>query len=1285
MGKRIWRIFVEKKPGFAVEARILLDDLRKSLGLTGLEAVRIIQRYDIEGISEEKYQEAKNTIFSEPPVDQVYEEEMEFDSAERIIAMEYLPGQYDQRADSAAQCVQILTQSARPEIRVAKLIVLRGRVSEEEYQRAKEYCINPLDSREASLKKPETLAMEMDYPEDVPEISGFIGKTPQELATLQEEMGLAMSQKDLEFCQAYFRDTEKRNPTVTELRVLDTYWSDHCRHTTFLTEIQEVVIEDGPYTKEMKTAYERYLQSRKEVYGSRSKAICLMDLATLAMKELKQRGLLADLDESEEINACSIRVKVKRVDKDGALEDWLIMFKNETHNHPTEIEPFGGAATCLGGAIRDPLSGRSYVYQAMRVTGSGDPRTKVADTLPGKLPQRKITTGAAHGFSSYGNQIGLATGQVAEVYDPDFVAKRMEIGAVVGAAPLENVVREEPKPGDVVILLGGRTGRDGCGGATGSSKEHTEESLTTCGAEVQKGNPPTERKIQRLFRKPEVSKVIKRCNDFGAGGVAVAIGELAAGLEINLDLVPKKYEGLDGTELAISESQERMAVVVAPADLNGFLAAAREENLEATVVAKVTAAQVDGARLRMRWREKNIVDLSREFLNTNGAKQTSKVTLTPPPPEEDYFTKLPAEITGVWPDLEKAWLSNLSSLNVCSQKGLVERFDSTIGAGTVYMPFGGKHQLTPVDGMVGKIPLLEGDTTTGTVMTYGYDPLIGKWSPFHGAVYAIIDALAKVVALGGDYKRVRLTLQEYFEKLGTDRKKWGKPFSALLGAFWAQTVLGVPAIGGKDSMSGTFKDLNVPPTLVAFALGVVDVSKVISPEFKQAKSTVVLIPLARDAEENPDYEQLKRNFTRIHELIEDGLVSAASAVGAGGLAATLTKMAFGNMVGLELEPLARPELLFRPQYGSILLELGEGINPFETLKGLNYMIIGKTMAEPVIRLQTKDDRVVEISLTEALARWEEPLEKVFPTRVKHEDSGTVVRACTDYSRAQTDGVQTRGDKAKATKAFTGGKPTVFIPVFPGTNCEYDTVRAFREAGAKVETMVFRNLTPGEIEESIYTMTGLIKKAQMIMIPGGFSAGDEPEGSGKFIATVFRNPYVKEAVMDLLKQRDGLMLGICNGFQALIKLGLVPYGEIREIEAASPTLTFNTIGRHISCMVQTKVASTLSPWFNHLCVGEVHSIAVSHGEGRFVASPELISELAKNGQIATQYVDLEGNPTYDIRYNPNGSIEAIEGITSPDGRVLGKMGHSERIGANLYRNIPGEKDQKLFLSGVEYFK
>jgi len=1286
MKNKVWRIFAEKKQGFAVEARLLLHDLRKFLGIEGLEAVRIIHRYDIEGISKEKYDESRKIIFSEPPVDQVYDEELLVDPEDHVIALEYLPGQYDQRADSAGQCVQILTQSSRPEIRVAKLIVLKGRLNSEEYEKAKAYCLNPLDSREASLEKPITLTREMDYPDNVPVIAGFIDHDEQELARLRKDLGLAMSQDDLVFCQAYFRGEEERNPTLTEIRVLDTYWSDHCRHTTFLTEVEEVEMEDRQYTTGIKDAYKEYMKARKVIYGSKDKGVCLMDLATLAMKELKKKGLLADLDESEEINACSIRVNVKRTKENRKPEEWLVMFKNETHNHPTEIEPFGGAATCLGGAIRDPLSGRSYVYQAMRVTGSGDPRTKISATMQGKLTQRKITTGAAQGFSSYGNQIGLATGQVAEVYDPDFVAKRMEIGAVVGAAPRKNVLREQPQPEDVVILLGGRTGRDGCGGATGSSKEHTAESLSACGVEVQKGNPPTERKIQRLFRKTVVSRMVKRCNDFGAGGVAVAIGELADGLDINLDLVPKKYEGLDGTELAISESQERMAVVVDRENQDRFLQAAREENLEATVVAKVTSAQPVGSRLRMYWRGEAIVDLSREFLNTNGAKQSAKVTVTAPEAEKNYFRQTPESRITTGDQMREAWLSTLSDLNVCSQKGLVERFDSTIGAGTVLLPFGGKYQMTPVDGMVAKIPVLEGDTTTGTVMTYGYDPLIGKWSPFHGAVYAIIHALAKVVALGGDYRKVRLTLQEYFEKLGADRRAWGKPFSALLGAYWAQTRLGIPAIGGKDSMSGTFQDLNVPPTLVAFALGIVDVFKVVSPEFKQAGSSVVLIPLNRDSEENPCFDQVKKNFTAIHELVSKGCVLSASAVGKGGVAAAVTKMSLGNMIGLELQNVVSFQAqvnsgfdLFRPDYGSIILELPPEQSLGEILKGVDFITLGQTITDPVIRIGPYPEW--EVFLAEALESWEAPLERVFPTKTRPNNEGRPL----DYSRVRPDGADFYFGVKSRVFSYSGGKPTVFIPVFPGTNCEYDTARAFQGAGAHVETLVFRNLTPEELEESIQAMTGIIKRSQMIMIPGGFSAGDEPDGSGKFIATVFRNPYVKEAVMDLLKKRDGLMLGICNGFQALIKLGLVPYGEIREIDEDSPTLTFNTIGRHVSCMVRTKVVSTLSPWLSKIEVGEVHTIVVSHGEGRFVAGKEIIRQLARRGQIATQYVDLEGKPSYDIRYNPNGSVAAVEGLTSPDGRIFGKMGHSERIGTNLYRNIPGEKDQKIFTAGVEYFK
>jgi len=1041
--------------------------------------------------------------------------------------------------------------------------------------------------------------------------------------------------------------------------VLDTYWSDHCRHTTFLTEIEDVQIAAGEYTKPIAEAYDLYRQARAAVYRDKTpKAVCLMDLATIGMKELRQQGRLADLDESDEINACSI---VVNVDIDGRTEEWLVMFKNETHNHPTEIEPFGGAATCLGGAIRDPLSGRVYVYQAMRVTGSGDPRAKIEETLPGKLPQRKITLGAAAGYSSYGNQIGLATGQVAEVYDEGFIAKRMEIGAVIGAAPRANVVRQAPVPGDVVILLGGRTGRDGCGGATGSSKEHNEESLLTCGAEVQKGNPPTERKIQRLFRNPRVSRLIKKCNDFGAGGVSVAIGELTDGLRIDLDAIPKKYEGLDGTELAISESQERMAVVVAAADAQTFIDYAGEENLEATVVATVT----DDRRLRMFWRGKCIVDISRDFLNTNGVRQTTRVMVTAPVAAQNYFRQVLPAVETALPDLKEAWLANLQDLNVCSQKGLVERFDSTIGAGTVLLPFGGRKQATPAEGMVAKIPVLEGETTTGTIMTYGYNPQLAKWSPFHGACYAVVEAVAKVVAIGGDYRQIRLTLQEYFEKLGKDAKKWGKPFSALLGAYYAQHQLGIPAIGGKDSMSGTFKDLHVPPTLVAFAVDTVDVRKVISPEFKQVGSKVVYIPLARDAHELPDFAQLRRNYGKVTELIQAGQVLAAQTVRVGGLAAALSKMCFGNEIGLSLEAALDSYQLFSPAYGSLVLEVPGDLDLAAALGDVDYVLLGRTQAAKVIKLQD-----TEIDLAVAYQAWTEPLEKIFPTQVEQ-----------------------RGEQIKY-QPFTGrnlrrpavkiAKPRVLIPVFPGTNCEYDSARAFTQAGGLVETLVFRNLTAAQIEQSIDALVKGINRAQIVMLPGGFSAGDEPDGSGKFIATVFRNPRVREAVEELLQQRDGLMLGICNGFQALIKLGLVPFGKIIEMTPDCPTLTFNRIGRHVSRMVETRVVSTLSPWLRNVEVGEVHTIAVSHGEGRFVASPVQIEQLLANGQIATQYVDWGGNPTDDILYNPNGSVAAIEGITSPDGRVFGKMGHSERVGAHVGINVPGNKDQRIFAAGVSYF-
>ncbi|MDP4092927.1 MAG: phosphoribosylformylglycinamidine synthase [Bacillota bacterium] len=1252
------RIFVEKKNGFDVEAKSLFHDLKVNLGISSLESVRIINRYDIEGISDVEYEKSKQLIFSEPPVDIIYEEKMNTDDKDRLFAVEYLPGQYDQRADSAAQCIQILTMKERPEIKVARIIVLKGGISNEEFSRIKDYCINPVESRAASLAKPVSLYTEIVLPEDVSTVDYFTKMNENELQALLDNMGFAMSLEDLVFCQQYFKNEEKRNPTVTEMRMIDTYWSDHCRHTTFLSNITDVKFEEGYCSDVIRSVYDMYLKSREFVYAGRHKDLCLMDMATIAMKELKARGRLNDLDISEEINACSIKVDV---DVDGEMQEWLVMFKNETHNHPTEIEPFGGAATCLGGAIRDPLSGRVYVYQAMRVTGSGDPRTKVKDTLQGKLPQRKITTGASAGYSSYGNQIGLATGQVAEVYDEGFVAKRMEIGAVIGAAPKSNVVREQPEVGDVIILLGGRTGRDGCGGATGSSKEHNEDSLMNCGAEVQKGNPPTERKIQRLFRNPKISTMIKRCNDFGAGGVSVAIGELADGLVVDLDAVPKKYEGLDGTELAISESQERMAVVVSKEMADEFIAAAGEENLEANLVAVVTEEQ----RLRMNWRGKTIVDISRDFLNSNGVKQHVSIEAAMPENSLAYFDTLPEEVESQINNIENAWLSNLRRLNVCSQKGLVERFDSTIGAGTVLMPFGGKYQLTPSEAMAAKIPVLSGDTSTGTLMSYGYNPSISKWSPFHGAVFAIVESLAKITAAGGDYRNARLTLQEYFEKLGKDSKKWGKPFSALLGAYYAQLKLGTPAIGGKDSMSGTFKDLHVPPTLVSFAVDVTNVNNVISPEFKEKGSKLVLVPLKRDDAQLPDFKQLDENYTKIHKLISDKLVLSASTVKTGGIAEAVSKMCFGNGIGFKFDGKVNIQDMFKPEYGSILLEI-DGRQDLEGLfVNIEYKVLGTTTDKKAICING-----VEISLDKAVSCWEEPLEKVFPTKTSQIEAKPF-----EYTSKR---------KNSSKPAVVVAKPRVFIPVFPGTNCEYDTAKAFERAGGIADVMVIRNLTSKDIEESMNLMAKKIENSQIVMIPGGFSGGDEPDGSGKFIATAFRNPYVKEAVTRLLKQRDGLILGICNGFQALIKLGLVPYGEIRDIRENDPTLTFNSIGRHVSCMVKTKIVSTLSPWLMKTEAGDTHSIAVSHGEGRFAANREVLEMLMKNGQVATQYVDPDGNPTYDIRFNPNGSIDAIEGITSPDGRVLGKMGHSERKGSNVVVNVPGEKDQKIFEAGVSYF-
>ncbi|CFX40616.1 Phosphoribosylformylglycinamidine synthase, FGAM [Syntrophomonas zehnderi OL-4] len=1262
MQNTVKRILVEKKPGFDVEARHLYLDLKENLGISKLERVRIINRYDISGLSDQDYERAKNTIFSEPNVDFVHDEKIDLDPNLKHFAVEYLPGQYDQRADSAAQCIQILTQGEPPSVLSSKLILLYGDISANDYAKIKNYCINPVDSREAPLEKPLTLEMETIIPQDIAILDGFIQMEESELASWLTTLGLVMSLADLKFCQGYFRDNEKRNPTLTELKVIDTYWSDHCRHTTFLTSLDKISIADGGLAWPIKKAYETSLKDRNQVYGSKIQDLCLMDLALLGMKKLRQEGRLPDLDISDEVNACSIVVEA---DVNGKKEEWLIMFKNETHNHPTEIEPFGGAATCLGGAIRDPLSGRVYVYQAMRVTGCGDPRTSIDKTLPGKLSQRKITTGAAAGYSSYGNQIGLATGHVAEVYDDGFIAKRMEVGAVIGAAPKANVTRATPTAGDIVILLGGLTGRDGCGGATGSSVEHTRESIFNCGAEVQKGNPPTERKIQRLFRNPQASKLIKKCNDFGAGGVSVAIGELTDGLLINLDKVPKKYEGLDGTELAISESQERMAVVVEREKAALFIDLAASENLDAVAVAEVTAER----RLKMLWRGSTIVDIARDFLDTNGVKQHTNVTVQEPATEDNYFTTRAAKLPL---DLKEAWLNNLQDLNVCSQRGLIELFDSSIGAATVLMPLGGKYQATPAVGMAAKLPVESGDTTTGTLMTFGYNPQIAKWSPFHGAIYAIIEAVSKIVAMGGNYQTIRLSLQEYFEKLGTDSRKWGKPLAALLGAYQAQIELGIPAIGGKDSMSGTFLDLNVPPTLVAFAVNPVDVRQIISPEYKETNSQVVFIPVVRDTYEIPDFALLKETYQRIYQLIQDGQILAAYPVREGGIAEAISKMSFGNQIGFTLAdpgltPHALKNLLFSPEYGSLVVEMPENADVQQALGSLPYRILGQTQAKAAIEIGS-----MNLSLQEAQTAWETPLEKVFPTRTaKIENAPPPALSLHRRSSAHS--------------RVTLAKPRVFIPVFPGTNCEYDTQKRFAMAGAQTDLFIFNNLSPTAIEESIQVMAARISKAQIIMLPGGFSAGDEPDGSGKFIAAVFRNPRVCDTVMELLKNRDGLILGICNGFQALIKLGLLPYGEIRDIEANQPTLTYNWIGRHMSRMVKTRIASVLSPWFANVEVGDIHQIAVSHGEGRFVASEEDIQRMAENGQIAAQYVDEQGQPTYDIRFNPNGSFYAIEAITSPDGRVLGKMAHSERIGSHLYINIPHEKDQRLFTAGVNYFK
>ena len=1255
---RVIRIFVEKKPGFDIEAGHIMADLRENLGMTAIEDLRYLNRYDISGLSQEEFQQARGTILSEPNVDQVYDEEFPAPEGYRVFAMEYLPGQYDQRADSAAQCVQLLTQGERPQVLTARVVAVKGNITDEQFEKIQSYLVNPVESRIASLDKPESLDMQAEVPPDVARVKGFIGWNGEELKNYYGSMGFAMTLEDLAFCQEYFRDTERRDPTVTELRVIDTYWSDHCRHTTFLTRLEQVEIEKGALSGAIEEALKAYYDARDTVYGKdTSRPVSLMDMALVGMKLLRKEGKIPDLDVSEEINACSIQVPVTI---DGETQQWLVQFKNETHNHPTEIEPFGGAATCLGGAIRDPLSGRAYVYQAMRVTGSGDPRTSFEDTMPGKLPSRKITTGAASGYSSYGNQIGLATGQVTELYDPGYMAKRMEIGAVIGASPKENVIRETPMPGDAIVLLGGRTGRDGCGGATGSSKAHTEQSIETCGAEVQKGNPPTERKIQRLFRDGEVAKLIKRCNDFGAGGVCVAIGELADGLTVDLDRVSKKYEGLDGTELAISESQERMAVVLDPKDVPAFLQAAHQENLEAQQVAEVT----ENPRLKMNWRGDLIVDLSREFLNTNGVTQRAKAKITAVDPAEDYRHLAPKALRDL--PVGKAFEENLKRLEVCSQKGLSERFDSSIGAGTVLMPFSGKYQLTPEEAMVAKIPLLKGETDDATAMSYGYIPGISRWSPFHGAAYAVVESLSKLLAVGADPAAARLTFQEYFERLHDVPERWGKPAAALLGAFTAQVNMGNPAIGGKDSMSGSFEALDVPPTLVSFAVAMTKASKTVSACFRKAGSQAWMVPVPENPETHlPAWDKLKAVYAKIYEMMGKDQILSASVVREGGAAAAVCRMCFGNQMGFQFAGDPDQKTLFAPLSGSLVLELKDDSDT-TGLETLGASVLGTVCGKPVILIGS--ERLSLAALTEA---WEKPLEKVFPTRAE-----TKAYFC------QVPLYSERNQKAPTVQY---AKPRVFIPAFPGTNCEVDTARAFERAGAKADVLIVKNLTPADIEETIEAMVKAIQNAQIIMLPGGFSGGDEPDGSGKFIATTFRNPRVAEAVSELLEKRDGLMLGICNGFQALIKLGLVPYGRITQIQENDPTLTFNTLGRHVSRMVYTRVTSVKSPWLMGAEAGQIHTVPVSHGEGRFVADAQTVARLMANGQIATQYVDLEGNPSMDIQWNPNGSVCAIEGITSSDGRILGKMGHSERQGENLYGNVPGEKDQQLFASGVRYFK
>ncbi len=1246
------RVYVEKKPEFAVAAKELRHEIRRYLGIMDVTGVRELIRYDVENVSDETFEKACRGVFAEPPVDILYREEVPAGENDRVFSVEFLPGQFDQRADSAEQCIRFIKEDEEPVIRTATTYVIEGNISDSELEAIKEHCINPVDSREAAKEKPDTLVTVFDEPEDIKVFDGFQNMEEQPLKELYDSLGLAMTFKDFLHIQNYYRGEEHRDPTMTEIRVLDTYWSDHCRHTTFSTELKDVKFDEGDYREPIENTYKEYLKDHSEIFAGREdKFVCLMDLALMAMRRLKREGKLADQEESDEINACSIVVPIK---VDGVEEEWLINFKNETHNHPTEIEPFGGAATCLGGAIRDPLSGRTYVYQAMRVTGAADPTVSVKETLKGKLPQKKLVRGAAKGYSSYGNQIGLATGLVKEIYHPDYVAKRMEIGAVLGAAPRRAVIRENSDPGDIIILLGGRTGRDGCGGATGSSKVHTEESIETCGAEVQKGNPPTERKIQRLFRREEVSRLIKKCNDFGAGGVSVAIGELAPGLRVELGKVPKKYAGLDGTEIAISESQERMAVVVDPKDAAQFMAYAKEENLEATEVAVVT----ESPRLVLVWRGKEIVNLSRAFLDTNGAHQETSVEVEMPDRKDSLFCR--KEVG----DVKEKWLDMLRDLNVCSQKGLVEMFDGSIGAGSVFMPHGGKYQMTETQTMVAKVPVLNGSTDSVCMMSYGFDPYLSSWSPYHGAVYAVTESVAKIVAAGGDYRKIRFTFQEYFRRMSEDPKRWSQPFAALLGAYAAQIGFGLPSIGGKDSMSGTFQDIDVPPTLVSFAVDMALDKDIITPEFKKAGSRIVWLRIERDSNDLPVYSQVMDQYGKFTEDIRNGRIISAYALDRHGVMAAVSKMAFGNRMGVKIEHSMDPRDLFAPAFGDIIAEVPDG--QVGNL-AISYTVIGEVTDKDVFEYGN-----TVLSIDEAEKAWTSTLESVFATKSAADSKEPV-----EEKIYRTSDIHICSHKI--------GQPTVFIPVFPGTNCEYDSAKAFERAGAKVVTKVFRNLNAEDIRESVEEFEKAISGAQMIMFPGGFSAGDEPDGSAKFFATAFQNAKIKEAVEKLLNERDGLALGICNGFQALIKLGLVPYGEIVGQKDDSPTLTYNTIGRHISKMVYTKVVTNKSPWLQEAQPGGVYTNPASHGEGRFVASEEWLDRLFANGQVATQYCDPEGNISMDEEWNINGSYRAIEGITSPDGRVLGKMAHSERRGDSVAINIYGEQDMKIFESGVKYFR